>query len=592
MAVLGGLCVATPLHAQPADPAAGILWLATRDAEHGSPTAQLASNSTWALRVVIVLALVLLLWRPRKLIALGRRVRSDEWLTLGLWTAGGAALRLIGGVGIPGFTSAGGYAHGYGLLRDVLVFDPLSHDPHGDGWHALHGLIVAVLPAQEITITAAQLAMSVATIPLTYAVARSWLGKRSWASAAAAVMAILPTGIYFGTTEVRLVPGTFFLLCTLGTCALAIRTGRATYLFAAALLGAVTVHLYPTLLVLPWVILGFVWSHPRGRALIEMRGRWWALLLFGALWIGPAASSLWLIATEPSGVFGRDFLRVFSHLPTLLAPSLTLSAQELHNVFLQAELTPPPVALLGIAGVVVGLRSRAHRFAVGWVLGCALLFTLVGLFPGRLNLARLQLPAGPFYAMLAGIGLSELGRAVARRFSRPLLRLELLTAAVVLWGSLALWPGPIGKRYTLQLERAVFAQGLSALRDGCAVIWGPSSHGTVHDVPLYLAEQAGQTLRWGALAPGASVPPELLHEGRCLFYYRLSLCFTVLPDESRAAALRPECARLEAQLELEETFVRPVPARPDDMLEYARPAFPLGFYQVRAIGSVPPPPAP
>jgi hypothetical protein len=566
--------LAAPEHAD------GVLWLATRAEDHRSLAERAASDSTLALQIVMLLGLALLLWSARPLLGLARRVQPADWRQLALWTAAGAALRSIGGVRIPGYTNAAGYAHGFGLLNDALVWNPLGMDPHGNGWHALHGLALWVLPRRELSIAGLQLALSVATIPLVYVVARWWLKDRSWALGSSAVMALLPTQVYFASTEVRLVPGTFFMLLALATLGAAMRSERRSLWFAAALFAAASAHCYPTLLVLPVVAVLFVSAQPDARRLVKKAAAWVAALGFLLLWVGPAAWAVWLVTTQRDSVIGSGFLRTFRKADALVLPAFELDGREIYSAFLNAELTPPTFWLLAVLGVGVGLRLAGRRFAVASILGCALLLTLVGLFPGRLNLARLQLAAGPFYAMLAGAGLSVLSARVARLVRRPFALPRLLTAAVVLAGSVALWPGPIGQRYTLQHERQLFLDGLTALRDGCTVIWAPGSHGAALGMPTYLAEERGRKLHWGALERDASAPRDLVAREPCVIYYRSSLCFTLFEQEIRDEPLRPECARIEAELDLREVFVRSVPANPDDMVEYAAPAMPLGFFEV------------
>ncbi len=538
---------------------------------------RLLSGPTLAIELILLLGLILLGLRIRKIIELAGRVARFDWILLSFWTVIGAALRLLGGVRVPGFTNCTGYAHGFGLLRDVLVWDPLGVDPHGNGFHALYGLVLSVFPNTEFTVVICQFVLSMACIPLIYLVSRFFLKQRSWALWAAAVMAVLPAHVFFAATEIRLVPGVFFMLLGLGCLGLAIKDQNPISLLAAALTGVVATQFYPTLMPLPLVMLALALAGTRGRHLFHRAWTWVAAGLFLALWIGPAIWMMSMVASTEHTVLGADFLKCFADSYRMFVPSNSLVSTSIYSVFLNSNFTPPVFWILALGGFIVGLCYKSSRILIIVFFGAALLLSFSGLFPGRMNLARLQQGGLPFYAVLSGVGLGFLLDRL--KLTGRLGFVSYGLGAVVVLGSVLVWPGPIGKSYTLQFERRSFIRGLDHLDDGCKVIWAPGPNGTNHDVPSYLAEERGRKLEWGALT-STDVPKDLIKDGSCLYYYRTSTCFTVSPNERRDEMLRPECAAVEKQLEMKKVFVEEIPGLPDDMSEYQGSRIPVGFFRI------------
>jgi len=181
---------------------------------------------------------------------------------------------------------------------------------------------------------------------------------------------------------------------------------------------------------------------------------------------------------------------------------------------------------------------------------------------------------------LSGVGMGFLLDRL--KLARRLVIVRYVLGVLVILGSVLVWPGPIGKLYTLQFERRAFIKALDHIDDGCMVIWAPGPNGTNHDVPSYLAEERGRKLEWGALT-STDVPRELMTDGSCLYYYRTSTCFTVGPNERRDEMLRPECAAVEKHLEMKEVFVEEIPGLPDDMSDYQGSRIPIGFFRVESI---------
>ena len=201
------------------------IWYASRSTVvEATFLERLTDGPTLVLQLALLAGAVMLLLGWRDLLRLARRVQRRDWIWVAAWTAAGAALRLAGGVRIPMFTNTRGFGHGFNLLNEVLVWSPLSPDAHGNGFHALYGLLFSVLPRCETSVVVVQYLMSVACIPLVYFAARFIFEKKSIAAWSAAVLAALPAHAYFATTETRLVPGVFFMLLSLCALGAASRT--------------------------------------------------------------------------------------------------------------------------------------------------------------------------------------------------------------------------------------------------------------------------------------------------------------------------------------------------------------------------------
>ena len=452
---------------------------------------RLSNSATPYLQMILLLGIVLLSFRLRFLLRLARQVGGMDWLFLAGWTVAGLVLRLLGGVRVPGFTSGRGFGHGFHILRDVLVWDPHGFYPHGNGFHALYGLVLSLLPKCEISVVAFQVLLSVLYIPLTYVVARGWLADRRAGLWAAAVIAVLPIPAFFAATEVRMVPGVFFLLVCLALVVVAIRDKHPLTMIAAALFGVASTHFHPILILLPVVVFAMVLASTQGRELLRMSRTWIVAALFLVLYLPHVLCLIHILATQSGSVMGTGFLSGLPSPYNLFEPALDLSTNGSYTVCLHAQLTRPIMGLLALVGIVMGVRNIP--LAVLSILICALLLTQPGLFAGRLNLGRLQQAAQPLYALLAGLGLSALLRTIALRF--PGLRHVLWPGAgLVLLLAVAIWPGPLGKLYTLQLERRLVASAIPELNPDCAVVWGPSDDGLNYDVPSYLAAEHGA--RW------------------------------------------------------------------------------------------------
>jgi hypothetical protein len=287
----------------------------------------------------------------------------------------------------------------------------------------------------------------------------------------------------------------------------------------------------------------------------------------------------WIIFTREGAVIGTGFWKILSSAHTVLNPTFSPEAHLPYNAFLMSTCTPPVFWILALTIVLAVCATRSGRRYISWfaalaVGAAAVIFTLLGMAPGRLNLARLQQPALIFWAMLTGAGL---GFAVDTLLRRELFRVIAGAAAIVT--AVLIWPGPTGKLHTLQHERRAFQAALPHLQEGYAVVFPPLFEWENPDIPSYLAEQEGRRLRWGALI-SPFVSPELLEEVPCLYYYRTSTCFAVTHGEREITGMRSGCQDLESMLELEPIFLEQIPAVPDDLQSYTADNVRVGFFRV------------
>jgi len=548
----------------------------------------LTTSPTILLQILLLIGIVLVALRAGRILRLASRIPTVDHLLLGVWSLGGLVLRLLGGVRVPGWINS----HGYELMRDVLIGVPApGPDPHGNGFHALYGLVTSVLPANELTVVSFQCLLSVGCIPLVYLVARFWFGNRRLAIWSAAVTAVLPGLCWYAATEVQQVPGCFFMLVVLCLIGASIRLRDPCLTVAAAVLGSVTSQFYPVLMILPLVAFLYTLSAPGGPSLLRSGWTWAAAGIFLVLWLGPAIWMMVLVGTRSGGVIGPDILRVFDKAYLLFVPTFELNSSLLANTFLNQHFTPPVFSALAVIGLLSGFFSSSKRlFAISIVLTCALVLTLPGLVPGGMNPARLQLLAMPFYAMLAGAGLAWLSGRIrpSSPWSRTLVR-QVPGAAIVL-ASLAIWPGVLGTLFTPQLERRAFERAAGSLEEDCLVIWPPHPQGGNNPIPYYLFEQKGIFLRWANLLE-SRVPAELIEESDCAVYYRPATCYLLPEDRTDDARtnktptqpLQPGCARVERRLLLSPVYTERIPALPDYMHRYRTDQLETGFFRIDGV---------
>ncbi len=544
---------------------------------------------TYALQLLLGIGLLLVLLSWRSVVQLARRVPArDGGLLLGMMAVG-AGLRLLGGIRVPGWINY----HGFDMLSTMLLSPRRmveDIDQHGNGYYAIHDLFFHVLPLSEGTLVGVQLALSVATIPLVYAVSRLWLGDRAAALWAGLVFAVLPPVVFYGLTEARMVPGTFFLLVAFVVLGMAIRLARPLLLFAAACWAVFASQCYPTMMIIPLLLFLFLMTQAGGRRLLRNPWTWAAAAVGLAMYFYPAIHYLqMLIYGSSEGVYGTGYFRSM-RLEAVFLPSGEFSFNALGNVFLNYSFTPPLFALAAAVPFLFRGARRGRLWPLLSILACGVLLTLVNLLNGRMNAPRLQQAALPFYCLLTGVGLAWLtDRFVVLLRGRTIIAVG-VTAAIV-GAAVAIWPGQIGAIFTPQLERRVFQSGVSRIPAGCTVIGSRQVGNYFARLPAYLLT-AGRNLRFMELV-GKGIPPDL-RQRSCLVYFRPAACF----DRSHAidpAALEPSfrgplksCVAFEQQFDLEPLYVRQVDARSDCRQEFLRRRFPIGFFRITKIRTASP----
>lgn len=579
--------------------------LLLRDIERTEPAPSPAVGVKVA-RVVLLLQLLLALATAFLLVGLGvtlhqrRRAHVERPPSRGLrahalplvvFTTSGALLRVAGGNRVPGFEGGYGQAHGFGDMA-VLLGERLPRlDPHGSGPAALAQLLFAVAPQQEATWIALQATLAVLTIPLVYLAALGWLRSTREATWATAVYALLPCAAYFAMTEVRTVPGAFFMMLSVALTGAAVSTERASWLASAGLFAVLATTFHPVLAAAPLVMALALIARDDAAAFVSTPRALLALAGAGAAW----AIMLRLLALQlESGgddqLIGGSVLGPLVDAPRLLLPTLSSAPARPFNAILNISWTPPLIALAWVAGLAA-LRFPARRRVLVTLLLAALGMTLPGMSGGRLNLARLQYAATPLHAMLAGVGIVNLLEFLASKLTATHVQRGIPAAVAIAMGlSVAVSPGPLSESFVYENERSMVLGALPALTAVCDVWVAPTLDAAYTGVPSYLTRERLEPTRWKALRPTddatAHVAASLARDG-CAYYYRPSVCWSQREDEPPATpdptALRSECAATEAQLVLEPLHVETIAAVPAAAASYRRPQIEVGFFRIRAL---------
>ncbi len=543
----------------------GLLHPPSVDSANPNPEMGLADWIRWALQALILLGLSLLFLQWRVLLDAIRRVGRFDWLWLLACGALFLFLTLLGGSKVPGWINS----HGYELLRDVLQVPPTSPDPHGQAWHALHGLFLFLLPRTEASVLIVQIGMAAFCIPLIYALVRTLFDRRDLARMSALLLAGLPSFVWYAFSEVRPIPGLTFSLLALCVLGLAIRFGRLSLWLSASLLGLVATQFYPVFMLLPLPALLLLMSQRR-RFGVKLTWRFWvSTSLFSALWLLPALWIVYLLNTG-QGIVGPDFLLVLSRGYQVLLPDFNEFTSFSGNIWFNHRFTPLILTIASVLGLLFAMWRRVWHGSLLTIFGLALLFTLPGLVLGGMNPARLQLAAQPFYVILAAAGLIFTVELVPLRSSVMQLALALLVCLSLIWH-----PGPIGQTFTPQLERRLFSQGLEQIPESALVVWPPHASGGVNPLPTYLFNY--KSLRGATLS--GDFATLFATEEKSIVYYRPSSCYL---DQNKAF----DCAGLEAKLELEPLYLRSLPARSDYMLDYRKDdkdLIEIGFFRLKGL---------
>ena len=519
---------------------------------------------------LLFFGLIALAWVTPDILHAAKRVGRHDWIWLAGWGCAGLGLRLLGGIRIPAYPNSNGFNQMNTLLRGEV-----SIGPYGQSADALYTLLFSSVPIHEASFIAAQMFFSLSVIPATYAVWRLWSTNRDGARWAAAVAAVLPTQVFFGMTEEVLVSATFFLLLTLVVFGLAARLPRGALLVATAFFAAFTTQFRYVLHVFPAVILLFALATAAGRRLLARPAFWLSAVLLGALLAPSIISLVTMVVGQTPGM---------EHHVAMQMEALAMPAQVLRsmpcgpggnaaNVFLSPCMSPPLFSAVALLAVVVGIVSWRRRGAIVLATAAvAMLLTLTGLVSAYMNTARLQLPAQPFYAMLAGEGMALVLAALRGRL-RLQARTTEIGGAVIVAAAVAFHPGSIGRLFTTQLERQVVVDGLAHVPDGCTIL-----HAGVGSPPSYLSADRGMNLTW-MNGSSLSALEEKIETG-CWIYFRSHRC-SVIPGQTLGGKdLRTECAALEARLHLEPLFVRSIAALPDNVDTFAADSLRVGFYRI------------
>ena len=529
-----------------------------------------ALDRPFLFEAVLVAAALLLAVRGRTLVRLGRAVPSREWLVVGLLTLLAAVLRCVGGSRIPGYVNG----HGYEVLAGLFQGAQHDYGPNGAGMFALHGLMQTFLPRNEAAVLAVHCTLSTLTVPLTWAVARLWVGARP-APWAAAVAALLSGPAFYAMTEFHVVPGTFFLLLALVVAGLACRDVDPVLMAATALLTALAAQFHPTLLACPALVALFVLVRPGALRLLRNPWTWLAVGLLVALSVEPIA---FLLARASRGELQQD---LWPGLATVVRLLLRVqgTAGRAGNTILNLAYTPFVVPLLVAIGVFAAARSA--RGAGLALLVAILVLGTPGIFYQRMSAVRTQLLAVPFYAILAGLGASRALGWVPGRPPWP--RLAAWTAAGLLGASFLAWPGVRGATFSPQDEHRLAVETVPRIPAGCVVLYpspGPTMFMRI-EVPTHLVDGDGGPIAWVGVDPAV---PTFAPQGSCRYYFRPFACWDVRAEPASGLAvvtgMRDSCTDVEASLRLEPFAVWTVPSRPDDTQVTVRDVIDLGFFRV------------
>lgn len=527
----------------------------------GQPSAELCFAA-------LLLGLISLAWALPELREAGRRIESRDGWWLLAWSAIGLGLRLLGGVRIPAYPNS----NGFNMLNNLLA-SGTNFGNYGNAPDALFTLVFSVLPRSERTVVVVQLLLSTALVPLCYAVWRSWSGSVQGARWSAAVAAVLPAQVYFGTTEEVLVPATFFLMLAWMSLGLGVRLRVGALLLASIFLAAFAAQFRVNLLIAPPLLLLFVLASGQARALARQPMAWLAALLLCALL---ATSVLHLLDLLTVKGLPRDN-RIGIQFEALVAPDRLLrpmtcaTCGEVGNAFLAPCMVPPTLTALALVGVVAWRRSGAVVLAT---LAAALVLTLTGLVAAYMNTVRLQLPAQPFYALLAGEGLAATLALLGGKLDLSPWRRDLAGSALIA-ASVALWPGPTGQLFAPQLERRVVLDAMATLPDSCTIVYAD-----VGSPPSYLSADQDRHHTWVKSSRVKDLPRAV--GSGCWLYFRSHRCSTVRPKSPGAPDLAASCATLERQLQVKPLFVRAILASSDNVDAFSAPQVNVGFYRVNA----------
>lgn len=539
-------------------------------------------NATTMAGLTLLVALLLAVAAAPKLIRASGFDRMDA-LWVGVATLLALTLRLVGESRVPGWING----HGYRFLASLLYSPPMGADFHGNGPWAFYGALLTFLPRRISTILAIQSVVSTLMVPACWALARAFLANRAAARWTALLAATLPGFVYFGASEERLVIGLLPLVLAPALAAGAVATRDPVALLASAAMAAAAAQFQPFLLLSPLAVGLVLIVRADGRKLLWSPWSLAAIALFAGLAAEPAGQALrnLMSGTGPAGVWVPG---AQSWWGALLLPATHDNVGPTGNVFLNLRVTPIVFPIAMVLGFVALHRRRATLPAAWALLALGMLFVSVALLPGRMNTVRLQLPAQPWFLVLAGTGLAAATRCLAHGMPRVGLLarsavregVSACCGLVLLVASIACAPGPMFQVFGPQRERKVIEAGLADAPSGCVVLWSSMTRKSGTNLPLWIGRDQDRYLRWGAVrdfdAPSPPFPP-------CTLYVRPLACHDrAIPAEGDSGSgIRAECAHLEERLApLKPVHVERILAEPDCLQEFPTEPVEIGVWAV------------
>lgn len=546
-----------------------------------------------ALALSLFLAGVVAAWRSRQ--SSSRHVAGHSWrrhaLPIAVFTVSGALLRVAQGSRIPGFVGGHGTGHGFEDVAAALGERLPRLDPRGNGAAALADLWFAAWPRTEWALLTLQATLSVLTIPLVYLAALAWLREQREATWATAVYALYPSAAYFAMTEVRTVPGAFFLMLGLVVLGLGLERRRSLWVASGGLFAVLATTFHPVLLPAPFVLALFAASRRDAWPFMRSPRALLALAAVAAAW-SILLRLTWLqLSLAPAGaVLGGDAASIVASSWRVVLPTLGLPLTP-SSAFLNLQITPALFVVSWGLGVAALRRPQRRRVLLTLVLA-AFGMTIPGLAGARYDLAHLQYAAAPLHTMIAGVGCVALVEHVVGRLRAQRVRRMVPAALAIALGlSVAVSPGPLSGAFVYAGERQVAARALPVLRESgpCDVWVAPTSVVAYSELPSYVTREVLPSARWRSLGRAddvaAAVGGSLTQDG-CAYYFRPSACWAEPAAEAQPrdpAGIRAECAAVESQLRLSPLHVETIAARPEAEVSYGRPHIEVGFFRIDSL---------
>jgi hypothetical protein len=397
--------------------------------------------------------------------------------------------------------------------------------PYGSALDALALLAFRVLPTSDTTIATLALLASAASPALLTALARRLGYPRLATHAAALLLATTPLLVRYAPTVDRYSFLIFTALTALTALLAYLQERRPTDLALATLAVILGTQLRPDALWLPPAAAGLVLAYALSRRRLTP-----APPPPPALPLALAAAVTALALLEPAATLAHALRTGFWPVPPAAAATATFLVDPAHNIFLASAYTPlawPALAAVGL------FRPPAGRLPLHlWVLVMAVGATFLGAVHAidfNISSTRYQLPAQPFFILLAAAALAWPPRRVA-------IPLTLAAAALTV---------PALSRTTaertFQAEYRFLRAALAELPDDCAIVtFSPNSTELGLRPNHQLSATAGRRHRWyfDHTDPTFAAEP-------CQALYVNASCDADCPQD--AANQRLHCVTLRAQ---------------------------------------------